>query len=175
MVKHATASVFLLAPVQTGWRLGLIEHPRFHRWMLPGGHVESGENPAEAAIREVAEETGLDAELIGGPALSVPGGLEEPVLTPPLWIIEEAVPPERREPSPHVHVDFLYAATASMSMRPVSGELRLAWFEPDELPGLGLFENTRLLAAQLFGQLSVLTGGAHAVRRKRMPDRRDCL
>lgn len=29
-------------------------------WMVPGGGIEEGENAAEAAIREVKEETGLD-------------------------------------------------------------------------------------------------------------------
>jgi 8-oxo-dGTP pyrophosphatase MutT (NUDIX family) len=28
-------------------------------WVFPKGHVEAGETPAEAAVREVAEETGL--------------------------------------------------------------------------------------------------------------------
>jgi ADP-ribose pyrophosphatase YjhB (NUDIX family) len=32
-------------------------------WMVPGGGIEEGENSAEAAVREVKEETGLDIEV----------------------------------------------------------------------------------------------------------------
>lgn len=32
-------------------------------WTLPGGGVESGETPHEAVVREVKEETGLDARV----------------------------------------------------------------------------------------------------------------
>ena len=32
-------------------------------WSLPKGHIESGESPEEAAIREVAEETGIKSEI----------------------------------------------------------------------------------------------------------------
>ena len=32
-------------------------------WSLPKGHIEEGETPEEAAIREVAEETGIHSEI----------------------------------------------------------------------------------------------------------------
>ncbi|WP_342341833.1 NUDIX hydrolase [Demequina mangrovi] len=33
-------------------------------WCLPKGHIEEGETPEIAAVREVAEETGITAEII---------------------------------------------------------------------------------------------------------------
>jgi 8-oxo-dGTP diphosphatase len=41
------------------------------RWGVPGGLLKRGEEPADAARREVAEEVGLDIELIGEPAVVV--------------------------------------------------------------------------------------------------------
>jgi 8-oxo-dGTP diphosphatase len=34
-------------------------------WSLPGGKVENGETPAEAAEREIYEETGVQADIVG--------------------------------------------------------------------------------------------------------------
>src|SRR5437763_14866929 len=92
MLKHTTASVFLFAATpEHGWRLGLVQHPRLCRWMLPGGHVEPHENPAEAALREVQEETGLAAGLVRLPSLGDPGDAADIAAAAPAWLVEQRV------------------------------------------------------------------------------------
>jgi 8-oxo-dGTP diphosphatase len=39
--------------------------PGAGKWCLPAGFVEAGEQPAESAVREVCEETGLEVEITG--------------------------------------------------------------------------------------------------------------
>src|SRR5712691_4327828 len=45
----------------------LLIRDSYKNWGFPKGHLETGEPPAEAARREVAEETGLEELLVHGP------------------------------------------------------------------------------------------------------------
>ena len=49
--------------LQTGGHVVFVRHPE-RGWEIPGGHLNSGESPEQALIREVLEETGLDVEII---------------------------------------------------------------------------------------------------------------
>jgi 8-oxo-dGTP diphosphatase len=39
--------------------------PRQGEWSLPGGRIEPGERAVDAALRELGEETGIQAEITG--------------------------------------------------------------------------------------------------------------
>lgn len=154
--KHATASVFLFGRVEKVWRLGLVAHPRFGKRMLPGGHVEDFENPAEAALREVGEETGLEAAMI----TSVPavGTAVAGLVTAPMWMAEQAVPADSHYGAPHIHVDHLYVAVAASTAASLAAAHDFAWYTEPELPALNMFSETRVLATSLFSNLQVLLG-----------------
>jgi 8-oxo-dGTP diphosphatase len=56
---HLTATAWVLDPSQT---MVLLVRHRLLGWVIPGGHVETGESFLAAATRETWEETGLTLE-----------------------------------------------------------------------------------------------------------------
>jgi 8-oxo-dGTP pyrophosphatase MutT (NUDIX family) len=54
-LTHVTGSGIVVGPRG----VVLHNHRRLKMWMQPGGHIEPGETPADAALRESEEETGL--------------------------------------------------------------------------------------------------------------------
>jgi len=89
--EHAT----IMIAVERDGRILLIRRlnePSRGLWALPGGHVDDGETPAQAARREASEE--------------VPGTLtEEKELT---TFIHEVPEGEKRHPEPHSHECHLF-------------------------------------------------------------------
>lgn len=55
---HVTGSGLVVGPRG----VILLKHKRLGFWLQPGGHIDPGETPWDAALRETHEETGLDAQ-----------------------------------------------------------------------------------------------------------------
>jgi 8-oxo-dGTP pyrophosphatase MutT (NUDIX family) len=150
-VKHPTASVFLFSHRPVGWQLGLIEHPRLGRLLIPGGHVEDDESQAEAALREVAEETGLtSARLLEAPAPALPAGFPHGRVAPPWWITEQQVPADNHLGEPHVHLDHQYVAVTDVAEPTCAAAHPFCWYSAEQLSELEMPADTKLLAKVLF-------------------------
>lgn len=61
LIRAAGGVVFCDGPA--GRPLLLVIRDRYGVWTLPKGHLEDGEDEAAAAVREIAEETGISCEL----------------------------------------------------------------------------------------------------------------
>lgn len=150
VLRHATASTFVFHRFVDQWRLGLITHPRLGRHMIVGGHVERDETPAEAAVREAREESGLSVRLLGCPTPALPAGYPHQLVAAPWWITEVLVPADPHLDTPHVHLDHLYLALADTPTPLTEPAHPFGWFAEDDLDGLSMFADTRLLAHMLF-------------------------
>ena len=58
---HVTGSALVVGPRG----VVLLKHKRLGFWLQPGGHIDPGESPWAAALREAREETGLEVHFVG--------------------------------------------------------------------------------------------------------------
>lgn len=64
--RHLVSYVAVLDPAD---RSGLlVDHINAGLWLPPGGHVEPGEHPVEAARREAREELGIERVFVDEPS-----------------------------------------------------------------------------------------------------------
>ena len=81
-------------------KLLLVEHRMKGRdfFNLPGGGIEEGETPAEAALRELSEEAGVEGHVIRPLAIEYKPDLESRIFTFLVEIPEDAVPQKGTDP-----------------------------------------------------------------------------
>ena len=107
--RHFTVTTYIIQEK----RVLLIFHPKFHKWLPPGGHLEKNETPIETAKREAKEETGLDIEIIPQENLWFSRWNAVSFERPYLCLLEN-IPPHGHFPA-HQHIDLIYLA------RPIGG------------------------------------------------------
>jgi 8-oxo-dGTP pyrophosphatase MutT (NUDIX family) len=110
------------------------------QWTLPKGAQEEGETVTQTALREVREETGLEAELIG------------PLDTIDYWFVWA---PEKTRYHKFVHYFLMRAVGGDFAEHDHEME-EAAWFEPAQARRRMSFANERklldLIPAVLAGQ-----------------------
>ncbi len=108
-IRHFTASAIVFDDAE---RVLLVHHNKVGQWLYPGGHIDPNEDPAQAAQREVLEETGVQTQVISDEMFAHPAVTTH---APPYTIIE--MPVTDSKVGPHHHIDLVYVLSA------VSGDL----------------------------------------------------
>jgi 8-oxo-dGTP pyrophosphatase MutT (NUDIX family) len=93
-----TVAVFVV----DGDRILLVHHRRYDKWLPIGGHIEIGEDPEAAALRETREESGIEVVLIGERPDTDGDGTR--ALVAPRFVDVHRITPE------HEHVGLIYWA-----------------------------------------------------------------
>lgn len=121
--RHFTATGFVVNDDATllHW------HHRVQAWLAPGGHVELDEDPVQAVLREVKEETGFDVELVPTQQDPEVSNLEQ-VPSPRTILVEDVYD---QKVGAHQHIDMIYFCRL-MGPRPNAPD-GWVWFTAEDL------------------------------------------
>lgn len=137
--REFTVAVFV---VHEGCVL-LHAHRKLGLWLPPGGHIEPNELPDDAAVREVAEETGVRAVLIGATGVGVAYPRQ---LVQPAGIQLEDIGPD------HQHIDLIYFAVPAPGGEQLAPEDQrepgTGWYPLADLPALGANQEIQAWSAR---------------------------
>lgn len=145
MKKHFTATAYIVAKIDGEKKVLLHKHKKHGFWLGIGGHIEKDENPVEAVIREVKEETDLEIDLIRNKLFKV-DDVEE--LARPVAILEEHLSRYKNE-SAHYHIDLIYFAICKNPGK-IKMKEEFNWFSKKDLEKLNLEKEVRYLIKKLF-------------------------
>lgn len=130
MKKHFAATAYIVSKIDSQVKVLLHKHKKLGIWIAIGGHIEENENPVEAVIREVEEETTLEIKLITlkRKLLKTDQVLEQIL---PEAIIEEKIPIYQDKPE-HVHIDLVYFAFCKNPQN-IKMREKYKWFSKEDL------------------------------------------
>ena len=139
--RHFTATVYVVE----GGAVALHRHDRLGIRVPPGGHVDRDELPHEAGLREVSEETGLEATLLDDTDdVGAPAGRALPQPRHQM-LYDIDVHDDGRVA--HQHVDHTYYATVDDREIDPAGDDEAdpsawAWYDRDDLRAADLDADT---------------------------------
>ena len=143
--KHFAVSGFVINHEST--KLLMVFHKKLNTWVIPGGHLEPNEYPHEGALREIKEETGIEANIINSSELEFPGNKKEFGIPTPYMMLGEHIP-EKGEKLAHTHIDFIYLCVAEEAT-PIKKEDEVSdvkWMTWEEILDSDTFESIKEFA-----------------------------
>lgn len=153
MYKQFAVSVIVFKEFFKNTQFLMIHHKKFDKWMIPGGHIEAIENPNEAAIREVFEETGIRIKLISFLHSKLPSA-DSDWLMPPEYLYQQYIPTTQKEES-HYHIDLAYIGLAQNNQLILNHKETNAveWKSYTEINSINTFEGTRNIITDAYNKL----------------------